>query len=210
MTLPKGGSPIDSNSDARLALVLASESPRRRDLLAKAGVIPDAILPAFLDESVRKDDVPRVYVERMAVEKVRSVANSWQGRPAVTLAADTVVACGRRILPKAATDEEVRRCLEMLSGRSHQVLTAVALHLPDGRILSRTTTTRVAFARLSHQEIHAYVASGEGLDKAGGYAVQGQAEKFIRQINGSYSNIVGLPLFHTLQLLRGSGYSVAG
>jgi septum formation protein len=209
MTLPKGGSPIDSNSGAILALVLASESPRRRDLLAKAGIIPDAIVPALLDESVHKGEVPRLYVERMAVGKVHAVANIWQAGPALILAADTVVACSRRVLPKAATDDEVRHCLEMLNGRSHQVLTAVAIHRTDGRIVSRTVVTRVIFARLSRQEIQTYMASGEGLGKAGGYAVQGQAEKFIRQINGSYSNVVGLPLYHTLQLLQGCGYLVA-
>ncbi|MFL6690063.1 MAG: Maf family protein [Alphaproteobacteria bacterium] len=209
MTSPKGGSPIDSNSDARLALVLASESPRRRDLLAKAGIIPDLIVPARIDETVSKGEIPRAYVKRMALAKADAVASQWQGGAALILAADTVVACGRRILPKATTDDAVRYCLEILSGRSHQVLTAVAIHNPDGSVISRTGSTRVVFARLSHENVGMYVASGEGLGKAGGYAVQGQAEKFIRRINGSYSNIVGLPLFYTLQLLQGCGYLVA-
>ena len=210
MTSPKGGSPIDSNSDARLALVLASESPRRRDLLAKAGIIPDAIVPACIDEVVLKGEIPRAYVKRMALAKAGAVASRWQGGAALILAADTVVACGRRVLPKAATDDEVGHCLQMLSGRSHQVLTAVAIRRGGGRIISRTILTRVNFARLSREDIEMYVASGEGLGKAGGYAVQGQAERFIRRINGSYSNIVGLPLYCTLQLLHACGYLVAG
>src|SRR5436305_10781530 len=165
MTLPKGASPIASNSRGpeRLALVLASESPRRKALLAQIGILPDAVIPAHVDESVRVGEVPRVHAERLAVKKAQTVANAWRDGPAVIIAADTVVACGRRILSKAETEEEVRRCLELLSGRSHQVITAVALLKPDARVISRTVTTRVVFKRLSAPEIGSYLQSGEGI-----------------------------------------------
>ncbi|HEY1636899.1 MAG TPA: Maf family nucleotide pyrophosphatase [Rhizomicrobium sp.] len=206
MILQKGASPIASNRPP-LALVLASESPRRRALLVQAGIVPDAVLPTHLDETVLKGEVPRVHALRLALAKARAAAERWQGEPALMLAADTVVACGRRILPKAASADDVRRCLELLSGRSHQVITAVALAKPDG-VISRTVLTRVSFARLTAADIAAYAATDEGVGKAGGYAVQGRAEAFVRQINGSWSNVVGLPLFHTLQLLKGCGYAV--
>jgi septum formation protein len=210
MTSQKGASPIASNSHApaRLALVLASESPRRKALLAQIGIVPDAVVPAHVDESIRKGEQPRVHAERLAAEKARTVAHAWRGGPALVLAADTVVACGRRILPKAETEADVGHCLELLSGRSHQVITAVMLLKPDARVISRTVTTRVVFNRLTDSEIKSYVHSGEGIGKAGGYAIQGRAEGFVRQINGSYSNVVGLPLFHTLQLLKGCGYRI--
>jgi septum formation protein len=188
--------------------VLASESPRREALLAQIGIVPHAVLPAQLDESVLKGEVPRVHALRLALAKARAAAEKWRGEPALILAADTVVACGRRILPKAAGTDDVQRCLELLSGRSHQVITAVALAKPDGRVISRTVLTRVAFARLTAADIAAYAATDEGIGKAGGYAIQGRAEAFVRQINGSWSNVVGLPLFHTLQLLKGCGYAV--
>ena len=188
--------------------MLASESPRRLALLAQIGSVPDAVVPAHVDESVLKDELPRVHALRLAREKAKGVAEGWHGAPALVLAADTVVACGRRILPKAANENEVRACLQLLNGRSHQVLTAIALVKTDGPVISRVVTTRVSFARLSDQAIAAYAASGEGAGKAGGYAIQGGAEAFVRQINGSYSNVVGLPLFHTIQLLKGCGYSV--
>jgi septum formation protein len=188
--------------------VLASESPRRKALLAQAGIVPDAIVAARVDESVRKAALPRVHALRLALDKARTVAEGWQGAPALILAADTVVACGRRILPKAASADDVRACLTLLSGRSHQVITAVTLAKPDGRVLSRTVLTRVSFARLTAAEIARYVASEEGVGKAGGYAIQGRAEAFTRQLNGSWSNVVGLPLFQTLQLLKGCGFPV--
>jgi septum formation protein len=190
-------------------LVLASESPRRKALLAQIGITPDAIVPAEIDESIRKGELPRMHAQRLAEEKARGGAAKWSGTPAVILAADTVVACGRRILPKAANDDEVRECLALLSGRSHQVLTGVAVANPDARVISRVALTRVSFARLSNEEIEAYVASGQGIGKAGGYAIQGRAEMFVRQINGSYSNVVGLPLFHTVQLLKGCGFRMS-
>src|SRR5256885_788097 len=153
-------------------------------------------------------EFPGTHALRLAGAKAHVVADSWQGEAALILAADTVVACGRRILPKAASEDDVRRCLELLNGRSHQVITAVALAKADGRVMSRTVLTRVSFARLTGADIANYAATGEGIGKAGGYAVQGRAEAFVRQINGSYSNVVGLPLFHTLQLLKGCGYRI--
>jgi septum formation protein len=187
-------------------LVLASESPRRRALLAQAGIIPDAILPAAIDESVRKGELPRAHVYRLALEKARKVRDEWNGNPAFVLAADTVVALGRRILPKAADDEEVRSCLKLLSGRRHQVITAVALISPEGRLRTRLAETRVSVLRLGEAEIAQYVESREGVGKAGGYAIQGRAEMMIKEISGSWSNVVGLPLALTVSLLKGAGH----
>jgi septum formation protein len=187
-------------------LVLASESPRRRALLAQAGIVPDAILPAAIDESVQKGELPRAHAARLAADKARKVQAEWKGGPAFILAADTVVAMGRRILPKAADDEEVRTCLERLSGRRHQVITAVALILPDGRLRAAVAQTRVSVLRLSHADIADYVESREGVGKAGGYAIQGRAEMLIKEISGSWSNVVGLPLALTVSLLKGAGY----
>lgn len=203
----KGGSPIGSNNP-RLLLVLASESPRRKALLAQAGLVPDAVVPAHIDEAVSKNEQPRAHALRLALAKARHVAQSWQGEPALVLAADTVVACGRRILPKALTRDEVRACLDILSGRRHQVLTAIAAakSKEPEEVRSRVVVTRVSFKRLTAVEMDSYVACGEGEGKAGGYAVQGRAEAFVRQLNGSYSNVVGLPLLETLSVLTGCGY----
>jgi septum formation protein len=187
-------------------LILASESPRRRALLAQAGITPDAILPAQIDESVKKGEQPRAHAIRLAGEKARKVQSEWNGAPAFILAADTVVAVGRRILPKAADDNEVRACLNLLSGRRHQVITAVALISPDGRLRSRIAMTRVSMLRLSDAQIARYVESREGVGKAGGYAIQGLAEMLIKEISGSYSNVVGLPLALTVSLLEGTGH----
>jgi septum formation protein len=175
-------------------------------LLAQVGIVPDAVIGASLDETPKKDEAPRLHALRLAMEKARAVAAGWSGVPAFVLAADTVVACGRRILPKAADDDEVRSCLEMLSGRRHQVLTAVALVTPEQKLRTRTVLTRVAFSRLSGADIQSYLESREGLGKAGGYAVQGRAGVFVRQLNGSYSGVVGLPLAETVALLRGNAY----
>ena len=210
MTSPRDASPIASNKTSPLALVLASESPRRKALLAQAGIVPDVVRAAALDETPRKDEQPRLYAERLAAEKAREVADGeypvLASGKTLVLAADTVVACGRRILPKAETDDEVRACLALLSGRSHQVITAVALVRADGSLGRRTVLTRVCFKRLDDAETAAYLASGEGIGKAGGYAIQGRAETFVRTLNGSYSNVVGLPLAETVALLRGAGY----
>jgi septum formation protein len=187
-------------------LILASESPRRLALLAQAGIIPDAILPAALDESVKMAELPRAHAVRLAAEKARKVQSEWRGKPAFILAADTVVALGRRILPKAADDGEVRACLKLLSGRRHQVITAVTLISPDGRLRQRVAATRVSVLQLSDAAIADYVASGEGVGKAGGYAIQGRAEMLIKEISGSWSNVVGLPLALTVALLKGVGH----
>ena len=187
-------------------LILASESPRRLALLAQAGIIPDAVLPAAIDESARKAELPRAHAVRLAAEKARKVQSEWSGKPAFILAADTVVALGRRILPKAADDDEVRACLKLLLGRRHQVITAVALISPDGRLRQRVAATRVSVLQLSDATIADYVASGEGVGKAGGYAIQGRAEMLIKEISGSWSNVVGLPLALTVALLKGAGH----
>ena len=182
-------------------LILASESPRRKALLAQVGVTPDAIIAPHIDESVLKDEAPRAHALRLAQAKARAV--TWDGGPAFILAADTVVAAGRRILPKAETDDEVRACLALLSGRRHQVITAVALLTPAGKMRTRTVVTRVSFIRLTAAAIDAYVQSGEGRGKAGGYAIQGRADMFVAALNGGWSNVVGLPLAQTMALLAG-------
>jgi septum formation protein len=192
-------------------LVLASESPRRIALLAQAGITPDAVLPAAIDEAVRKGELPRAHSQRLAAEKARKIESEWNGKPAFILAADTVVALGRRILPKARDDSEVRACLKLLSGRRHQVITAVALVAPSeskvgGTLRLRVAQTRVSLLKLSEAQIRAYVESREGVGKAGGYAIQGRAEALIKEISGSYSNVVGLPLALTVGLLKGCGY----
>jgi len=144
---------------------------------------------------------------RLARDKVVAAAERWHGAPSIVLAADTVVACGRRILPKAESEEEVRACLTLLSGRNHMVLTAIAVWSDSDKIRTRIVETRVAFQRLTRNEIDSYARCGEGLGKAGGYAIQGRAEIFVRRLSGSYSNVVGLPLRETVTLLRASGYS---
>ncbi len=187
-------------------LVLASESPRRMALLAQAGITPDAVLPAAIDETVLKGEQPRAHAQRLAAEKARKVESEWNGKPAFILAADTVVAVGRRILPKAADDQEVRACLKLLSGRRHQVITAVALMTPDGKLRLRVAQTRVSLLKLNEAQMRSYVESREGVGKAGGYAIQGRAEALVKEISGSYSNVVGLPLALTVGLLQGCGY----
>jgi septum formation protein len=191
---------------ASAPLVLASESPRRLALLAQVGIRPDAVLPAAIDESVLKGELPRVHALRLAVEKARRVESEWSGKPAFILAADTVVVVGRRILPKARDEAEVRACLKLLSGRRHQVITAVALIGPQGKLRTRIAMTRVSMLRLTEDEIGTYVESREGVGKAGGYAIQGRAEALVKEISGSYSNVVGLPLALTVALLKGAGH----
>jgi septum formation protein len=184
-------------------LILASESPRRAALLAQAGIVPDRIVPAAIDEAVLKGEQPRAHALRLATQKARAVAARQAG--AFVLAADTVVACGRRILPKAQDPAAVAKCLALLSGRRHQVITAVALVAPDGKLRTRAAVTRVSFLRLSRERIAAYADCREGEGKAGGYAIQGRAEAFVKEISGSYSNVVGLPLALTASLLEGAG-----
>ncbi len=201
-----GGTPVTARP-AIARLVLASASPRRRQLLEQVLLPPDAVVPADVDETVRKGELPRPHAQRLADEKAAAVAAGHAGD--FVLAADTVVGVGRRILPKAETETDARRCLELLSGRRHHVFTGVTLIGPDGRVRRRTVDTAVSVKRLSDGEIAAYLASGEWHGKAGGYAIQGLAAAFIRAVGGSYTNVVGLPLFEVVSLLAGAGYGPA-
>lgn len=185
-------------------LVLASASPRRLDLLRQIGLEPDAVAPAEVDETPLKEETPRRLALRLAQSKAEHVARDESA--AFVLGADTVVALGRRILPKAEAPEQVRACLDLLSGRAHRVLTGVVVRGPDGRMVHRLSETRVHFKRLSAEETARYVDSGEGLGKAGGYGVQGRAAAFVLALQGSYSGVVGLPLYETACLLGGLGY----
>jgi len=181
-------------------LVLASASPRRLDLLRQIGLEPDAIDPADTDETPALRELPRAYALRMAEAKLAAVMPRHP--QAVVLAADSVVAVGRRILPKAEIEEEARACLKPLSGRRHRVLGGIAVGSADGAVRTRLVETVVRFKRLERAEVDAYVRSGEWQGKAGGYAIQGRAASFVAFLSGSYSNVVGLPLFETLALLR--------
>jgi septum formation protein len=185
-------------------LVLASASPRRRDLLAQVGLRPDDIVPADIDESPLVRELPAQTAQRLAVEKARAVAE--QHKDAFVLAADTVVAVGRRPLGKPASADEARRFLGLLSGRRHRVLGGMAVVAPDGRISARLSTTIVRFKRLTEAEISGYLDTGEWDGKAGGYAIQGQAAAFIPAISGSYTNVVGLDLAMARAMLEGLGY----
>ena len=186
------------------ALILASASPRRRELLARLGVTPLRIAAADIDETPRKAELPRDYARRMAREKALAIAPGT----AHVLAGDTVVVAGRRILPKAEDAATALTCLKLLSGRRHRVLSAVALAAPDGTLRERLSETIVRFKPLSAEEIAAYLAGGEWHGKAGGYAIQGSAEGLIAWISGSHSGVVGLPLFETRALLRAAGFAV--
>ena len=181
-------------------LILASASPRRCELLAQIGIVPDVIEAADLEETVLSGELPRVHAARLAEEKAKAVAIKYPD--AWVLGADTVVACGRRILPKAEDMETAKACLEMMSGRRHRVHGGIAVVLPGGRVRARTVETRVRFKRLEQAEVSAYLACGEWQGKAGGYAIQGRAAAFVADLNGSYSNVVGLSLYETAALLR--------
>ena len=185
-----------------MRLILASESPRRLELLARLGVAPDAVVPAHIDETARKGELPVPYAKRVAAAKAAAVAEPG----ALTLAADVVVAAGRRILPKAESEDKALFCLELLSGRRHRVHCAVTLIDGEGKARHRMSSSVVTFKRLSDAEIQAYLASGEWRGKAGGYAIQGRAEALIRTMSGSFSGIMGLPLYETRALLRAAGY----
>jgi len=190
-------------------LVLASASPRRLALLAQAGIAPDAVVSTDIDETPKKAELPRVHALRLAREKVLAAQAQWAAAgnaDAYILAADTVVGVGRRILPKAQTPEQVRECLSLLSGRRHQVLTAIAVCAPGGKVTVKVAMTRVSFLRLGDAQIAAYAAGGEGIGKAGGYAIQGRAEIFVKEISGAWSTVVGLPLAMTVGLLEGLGW----
>ena len=185
-------------------LILASASPRRLELLARLGVIPAQVAAADIDETPLPREVPRDYAQRMAREKALAIS----GEASHVLGGDTVVALGRRILPKAEDEASARRCLVLLSGRRHTVLSAVALKSPDGSLRERLSETIVRFKPLSKAEIDAYVAGGEWHGKAGGYAIQGSAEGLIAWIAGSHSGVIGLPLFETRALLRSAGFPI--
>jgi len=190
--------------DPAQRLVLASASPRRLDLLAQIGIVPDAVDAAELDETPLKAELPPRHAARLAAAKAARVAARHPG--AFVLAADTVVAVGRRILPKAEDAAAARACLSLLSGRRHRVLGGVVLIDPAGHARHRLVHSDVVMKRLEEAEIADYLAGGEWRGKAGGYAIQGAAAMFVRAIHGSYSNIVGLPLFETVALLRGAGF----
>jgi len=190
-----------------MRLILASASPRRLDLLARIGVEPDAVVPADIDESVPKGELPRHHALRLAREKAEAVAKAEPD--ALVLAADTVVAVGRRILPKVEDEATLRACMKLLSGRRHRVLTGVALAMPGGGVRERLGETMIAMKRLSDEEIDYYASHGEWRGKAGGYALQGYGEVYVRHIAGSYSNVVGLPLAETRVLLKSAGYQIA-
>jgi septum formation protein len=184
--------------------ILASSSPRRLALLKDISITPDKIVAADIDETPKPKELPRQLAQRLTREKLQAVA--VKEKDAFILAADTVVAVGRRILPKAETADEVRACLKLLSGRRHHVYTGIALRTPSGKIVERVADSTVIFRPLLPSDIDAYVACGEGQGKAGGYAMQGRAAMYVRFISGSYSNIIGLPLYDLAQILRGGGF----
>lgn len=185
-------------------LILASASPRRADLLAQVGIAPDKIEPSNIDETPLKGELPRALSQRLAQEKASKVAALHKG--AFILAADTVVACGRRILDKPENEAEALQCINRLSGRRHHVYGGIALIDPNGKMRTRCVDTIVKFKRLSEREIKDYIGSGQWQGKAGGYAIQGRGGGFVSFVNGSPSNVVGLCLYTTLNLLNGAGY----
>jgi septum formation protein len=196
----------------RPKLVLASGSPRRLGLLNQSGIEPDQLLPCEIDETPVKGELPRAYATRLARAKaeaaLEAVRRSDELRGSFIVAADTVVAVGRRILPKAELLDEAAQCLRLLSGRNHRVYSGVCVVTPKEAFRQRLVETRVRFKRLSQEDLDAYLASGEWRSKAGGYAIQGLAGSFVVKVVGSYSNVVGLPLYETIALLAGEGYPV--
>ena len=197
---------------APVKLVLASASPRRLALLERVGLAPDLLNPSDVDETPRKRETPRALSVRLAGEKAKAAYAMPQvkalGSNVFLLAADTVVGLGRRILPKAETPEQAEDCLWLLSGRSHWVYSTVCLMTPGGKSSARCSETKVRFKRLSREDVASYIKSGEWRGKAGGYAIQGRAEAFVRALGGSYSGVVGLPLYETVHLLEGHGYPI--
>jgi septum formation protein len=193
-------------------LVLASGSPRRLALLQQAGIEPDALLPADIDETPLKAETPRELVRRLARSKAEVARKTARNREeladAFIVSADTIVAVGRRVLPKAEVADEAAACLRLLSGRTHRVYTAVCVITPKDTIRERLVESRVRFKRLSREDSEGYLASGQWRGKAGGYAIQGLAGTFVVKLVGSYSNVVGLPLYETVSLLDGEGYPV--
>ena len=187
-------------------LILASASPRRVELLKQVGIEPSEIIPANIDETPLKKELPRTLAERLALKKAQAIRE--RRTDSYILAADTVVGCGRRILDKAEDEAYARQCLETLSGRRHHVYGGIVLITPEGKTITRLVDTIVQFKRLSPKEIDHYIESGEWQGKAGGYAIQGLAASYIKFIRGSYSNVVGLSLYDTIRILEGAGYKV--
>ena len=199
-------------TEERVKLVLASASPRRLALLEQAGLVADLLNPADVDETPRRRETPRALSLRLAIDKAKAAAvaplvQALAG-PVFVLAADTVVAVGRRVVPKPQSVEEATAALELLSGRSHHVYTSVCVITPQGASRSRVVDTKVRFKRLTREDIECYLMSDEWRDKAGGYAIQGRADAFVRSLNGSYTGVVGLPLYEVLALLQGNGFPV--
>jgi septum formation protein len=199
-------------TEERVKLVLASASPRRLALLEQAGLVADLLNPADVDETPRRRETPRALSLRLATDKARAAAvaplvQALAG-PVFVLAADTVVAVGRRVVPKPQSAEEARAALELLSGRSHHVYTSVCVITPQGASRARVVDTKVRFKRLTREDIDTYLMSDEWRDKAGGYAIQGRADAFVRSLNGSYTGVVGLPLHEAMSLLHGNGFPV--
>jgi septum formation protein len=196
----------------KVKLVLASASPRRVALLERIGLAPDLLNPADVDETPQKRESPRRLALRLAEDKARAALDAPQvkalGSNIFVLAADTVVGLGRRILPKAETIDEASDCLWLLSGRAHWVYSAICLIAPDGKTRTKISETKVRFKRFSKEDVETYLRSGEWRGKAGGYAIQGRAEAFVRMLQGSHSGVMGLPLHETLGLLQGAGYPV--
>lgn len=197
---------------SRPELILASASPRRLALLNQIGIEPEHLVPAHVDETPEKNELPRKLATRLADQKALTAQHKAKqagfADNALVLAADTVVAVGRRILPKAEMMEEASQCLRLLSGRAHRVYTALSMLTPSGQMRRRLVETRIRFKRLSAREIESYLASAEWRDKAGGYAIQGIAGAFVVQLVGSYTAVVGLPLHETVSLLSAEGYPV--
>ena len=191
-------------SGASPKLILASASPRRLDLLAQIGIVPDEVRPADINEDPIAGELPKGHALRLAREKAIKVAS--ENTDAIILAADTVVGVGRRILPKTETVDEARKCLELMSGRGHRVFTGIAAIKTNGELTSRVVETRLKMKRLSEADLKQYLDSGEWQGKAGGYGIQGLAGAYISSLIGSYTNVVGLPLFETRNLLTGAGY----
>lgn len=189
-------------SEERPRLVLASASPRRRDLLTSIGFAPDAVVPTDIDESEIPGETPREHAERLTLEKLAAAHHPG----AYVVASDTVVGVGRRILPKTEREEDARTCLKLMSGRNHRVFTGVAVRAPDGREAYKVVETRIAFKPLHPGEIEDYIASGEWKGKAGGYGIQGRAGAYVENLIGSYTGVVGLPVYETRLLLVGLGY----
>lgn len=191
------------NNTPHAPLILASASPRRLELLARIGIIPTHTLPADIDESETPKELPRDVALRLAQEKAQKIYENNKEKNAFILAADTVVACGRRTLPKGETEEDAYYCLKLISGRSHRIYGGLCIITPNGTVIKKCIETRVKFKHLSKQEIDQYVASGEWKGKAGAYGIQGRAEAFVKSIHGSHSNIVGLSLYDTMNILNG-------